>query len=94
MHLLVVCSSPALPDQLKTSWQGEGSRPVFAEAAGLAPLRAKLREQHWDAVLHCLNHAACTPAATLKTLRDRNLDLIRNYRAELEGPAKTSFPHA
>ena len=27
-------------------------------------------------------------------LRDRNLDLIRNHRAELEGPAKTSFPHA
>jgi deaminated glutathione amidase len=27
-------------------------------------------------------------------LRDRNLDLIRNHREELEGPAKTSFPHA
>ena len=27
-------------------------------------------------------------------LRDRNLDLIRNHRADLEGPAKTSFPHA
>jgi predicted amidohydrolase len=26
-------------------------------------------------------------------LRDRNLDLIRNHRAELEGPAQTSFPH-
>ena len=27
-------------------------------------------------------------------LRDRNLDLIRRHRAELEGPAQTSFPHA
>lgn len=26
-------------------------------------------------------------------LRDRNLDLIRNHREELEAPAKTSFPH-
>ena len=26
-------------------------------------------------------------------LRDRNLDLIRKHRADLEGPAKTSFPH-
>lgn len=26
-------------------------------------------------------------------LRDRNLDLIRKHRAELEGPATTSFPH-
>ena len=27
-------------------------------------------------------------------LRDRNLDLIRNHRDELERPAETSFPHA
>ena len=27
-------------------------------------------------------------------LRDRNLDLIRNHREDLERPAKTSFPHA
>lgn len=27
-------------------------------------------------------------------LRDRNLDLIRRHRADLEAPAKTSFPHA
>lgn len=27
-------------------------------------------------------------------LRDRNLDLIRNHRAELESPARTTFPHA
>lgn len=27
-------------------------------------------------------------------LRDRNLDLIRNHRADLEAPAATSFPHA
>lgn len=33
-----------------------------------------LREQRWDAILHCLNHANCSPATTLKTLRDRNLD--------------------
>ena len=26
-------------------------------------------------------------------LRDRNLDLIRNYRDDLERPAETSFPH-
>ncbi len=27
-------------------------------------------------------------------LRDRNLDLIRNHRDDLEAPAKSSFPHA
>ncbi|HET7762022.1 MAG TPA: carbon-nitrogen hydrolase family protein [Phycicoccus sp.] len=27
-------------------------------------------------------------------LRDRNLDLIRNHREDLEAPAKSSFPHA
>jgi hypothetical protein len=26
-------------------------------------------------------------------LRDRNLDLIRRHRDELERPAETSFPH-
>lgn len=74
LHLLVVCSSPALVERLAEGWQGDGPGPTFATVSGTASLRAKLREQHWDAVLHCLNHAACTPATTLKTLRDRNLD--------------------
>jgi PAS domain S-box-containing protein len=74
LHLLVVCSSPAIVEQLAAGWQGEGARPRFASAAGAAPLRSMLHQQHWDALLHCLNHAACTPATTLKTLRDRNLD--------------------
>ena len=74
LHLLVVCSSPALVERLAEGWQGEGSLPAFAAAAGAAPLRSMLRQQHFDAVLHCLNHAACAPATTLKTLRDRNLD--------------------
>lgn len=74
LHLLLVCSSPALVEQLATGWQWDGPKPSFVAVAGLPPLRAKLREQPWDAVLHCLNQTACTPAATLKTLRDRNLD--------------------
>ncbi|HET9021639.1 MAG TPA: carbon-nitrogen hydrolase family protein [Ornithinibacter sp.] len=42
--------------------------------------------------------ASLTPGSNITQgfdhLRDRNLDLIRNYRDDLEGPAKTSFPHA
>jgi PAS domain S-box-containing protein len=73
-RLLVVCGSPAVADRLSEGWLGEGGKPTLALAAGAAPLRAMLREQRWDAVLHCLNHAACAPATTLKTLRDRDLD--------------------
>jgi len=74
LHLLVISSAPALAGQLRDSWQWEGPLPVFTEVSGLAQLRASLRAQRWDAILHCLNHAACTPAAILKTLRDRELD--------------------
>lgn len=75
LRLLVVCSSPMLAERLaEEGWQIEGRRPVFETVAGAAPLRGMLREQHWDAVIHCLNHAACTPATTLKTLHDRKLD--------------------
>jgi len=74
LHLLLACSSPELAGQLPAGWQWDGPRPAFTTVPGLAALRAKLREQHWDAVLHCLNHAGCTPAATLKTMHDRNLD--------------------
>ena len=42
--------------------------------------------------------SALTPGSNITQgfdhLRDRNLDLIRNHRTELEGPAKSSFPHA
>lgn len=42
--------------------------------------------------------AALTPGSnigqTFDHLRDRNLTLIRNYRAELESPAQSPFPHA
>lgn len=41
--------------------------------------------------------ASLTPGSNIGQvfdhLRDRNLDLIRNHRADLEAPAKTSFPH-
>lgn len=41
--------------------------------------------------------ASLTPGSSVGQgfdhLRDRNLDLIRNHRSELEGVAKTSFPH-
>lgn len=74
LHLLIVSSAPALSAQLRDSWQWDGPPPVFVEVPGLAQLRATLRSQRWDAILHCLNHTACTPAATLKTLRDRDLD--------------------
>jgi len=42
--------------------------------------------------------SALTPGSNITQgfdhLRDRNLDLIRNHRADLEAPAKSSFPHA
>jgi len=42
--------------------------------------------------------ASLTPGSNIGQgfdhLRDRNLDLIRRHRADLEGPAETSFPHA
>ena len=41
--------------------------------------------------------ASLTPGSNVAQvfdhLRDRNLDLIRGHRADLEAPAKTSFPH-
>lgn len=41
--------------------------------------------------------ASLTPGSNVPQvfdhLRDRNLDLIRNHRDDLEAPAKTSFPH-
>lgn len=74
LHLLVVCSTPAVAAQLAAGWSGEGPHPEFTVVPGAAPLRAMLRERRWDAVLHCLHHAACTPATALKTLRDRQSD--------------------
>ncbi len=42
--------------------------------------------------------ASLTPGSNIGQsfdhLRDRNLDLIRNHRDDLERPAQTSFPHA
>ena len=42
--------------------------------------------------------ASLTPGSNIGQgfdhLRDRNLDLIRNHRGDLESPAKSSFPHA
>jgi PAS domain S-box-containing protein len=43
-------------------------------ASSASILRGLLREERWDAVIHCLNHASCSPTTILKTLRDRNLD--------------------
>jgi predicted amidohydrolase len=41
--------------------------------------------------------ASLTPGSNIGQgfdhLRDRNLDLIRNHRDDLERPAQTSFPH-
>lgn len=74
LHLLVVCSTPAVAEQVATGWPNDGPRPAFEMVAGAAPLRGMLRERRWDVVLHCLHHASCTPATTLKTLRDRQLD--------------------
>lgn len=74
LQLLLVCNSPALAAQLRACWQEGGGTPDFVEASGSSQLRSRLREQRWDAVLHCLNHAACSPATTLKTLHDRDLD--------------------
>jgi PAS domain S-box-containing protein len=74
MRLLVVSNSSGMTERLAADWPGDGKAPAFTTVAGAAPLRSMLREARWDAVLHCLNHATCTPATTLKTLRDRNLD--------------------
>jgi PAS domain S-box-containing protein len=74
LRLLVVSSTSAMVEQLAENWQGDSPEPVFIAAPSLAALRGLLREQRWDAVLHCLNHVSCTPASVLKTLRDRNLD--------------------
>ena len=42
--------------------------------------------------------ASLTPGSNIGQgfdhLRDRNLDLIRNHREDLESPAKSSFPHS
>ncbi|MDP1956855.1 MAG: hypothetical protein Q8J75_01595, partial [Rhodocyclaceae bacterium] len=62
--MLVVCSTAAMVEQLEMNWQGERRKPEFTAAPSIAALRGLLREQHWDAVLHCLNHGACTPATT------------------------------
>ncbi len=75
LHLLVVCNAPAVLDRLAAGWQGENRRPQLTAAPGAAALRALLRERPWDAVLHCLHHANCTPATTLRTLQDRKLDI-------------------
>lgn len=74
LQLLVLSSSRAMTEQLRAGWTEDGPRPLFAEISGAAQLRSRLREQRWDAVLHCLNHAACSPATALKTLADRELD--------------------
>jgi len=71
---LLVVGTTALFEQLTEVWQRDEVKPVFAVANGVAALRGLLREQRWDAVLHCLNHASCSPATALKTLRDRDLD--------------------
>ena len=41
-----------------------------------------------------LAHAGLQRPPGLRPLADRNLDLIRRYREDLERPATTSFPHA
>jgi len=74
LRLLVVSNTAAMTDRLAAGWDDEGPRPLFVETAGAASLRGMLRDEHWDVVLHCLNHAACAPTTTLKTLRDRALD--------------------
>ncbi|NWG30004.1 MAG: PAS domain S-box protein [Rhodocyclaceae bacterium] len=74
LHLLVLCDLSAMIEKLRSSWQWEGPMPEFTAVAGLPALRSTLRAQPWDAVLHCLNHAGCTPTAALKTLRDRGLE--------------------
>jgi PAS domain S-box-containing protein len=71
-QLLLAGGAPELAAQLSAAWHWDGPRPGFVAVAGLAPLRAKLRERRWDAVLLCLKHAGCTPAATLRMLDDRH----------------------
>ena len=73
-RLLVVCNVETLVARLSYSWADDERAASIVTANGLASLRAMLREERWDAVLHCLNHAPCTPATTLKTLHDRDLD--------------------
>ena len=74
LRLLLVCNAPHLAEQITSNWESDGHLPAFSTVSGLAPLRSLLRQERWDAVLHCLHHAPCTPTTTLKTLRDRELD--------------------
>lgn len=74
LQLLVQCSAPALVEQLVASWPGETRTAFFQIATGAAQLRTHLRERHWDAILHWLNHAGCTPATSQKVLHDQGLD--------------------
>jgi len=74
LRLLFVCNSTDTATQILAGWAGDGGTPFYKLATNAAALRGMLREARWDAVLHCLNHVACTPATTLKTLRDRELD--------------------
>jgi len=74
LRLLLVCSNTTLADKLVSECPWDGLPPIFVIVPSLAHLRAKLREDRWNAVLHCLNQAGCSPSATLRTLKDRHLD--------------------
>jgi len=75
LQLLVVCSTQDAAVRLGSGWPADRTLPHFQVVAGASQLRAKLREQRWDAVIHWVNHAGCSPATSLKTLRDRQLDI-------------------
>lgn len=74
LHLLVLTNTPALVERLRSHWDWDGPVPEFAVVASLPALRATLRTRSFDALLHCLNQAGCTPQAALKTLRDHNFE--------------------
>jgi len=75
LHLLVVCHTPSVLERLSAAWPVDARPPRFTAAPGLSALRTLLRERPWDAALHCLHHASCTPATTLRILRDQQMDL-------------------
>jgi PAS domain S-box-containing protein len=74
LRLLLVCSNATLAERLVTNCSWDGPVPTVIVVPSIASLRANLREERCDAVLHCLNQVGCTPAATHKTLTDRHLD--------------------
>jgi len=75
LHLLVVTRDAALLESLRAGWRRGSPSPAFTAVGGLAELRARLRDQQWDALLYCQDQAGCGFAAAVGALRRCAVDL-------------------